>query len=315
LVENFILIGLHIAFGLELEYLPLGRCEWMNCMSQEYEDIEDPDSLQQGDVIEWEGTSVKRPWQKYGIIITADCDLHREKHGGYISYIPAMITEDYLWYQWRPAAFKAECDKRISVLNARLSKWIEKNRSPGVALSDGAIRDWLMRVGPDGLLDELGCNDKGERNQLGNVIEPAWALASLLAASEPELTRLNTAYRWVNKAAEADKGLLAKAFQASLGSLPGDVFHLPTLPGNEDDGLFVMLRHLRQCHIDEIASRPDDLRFGGATAKRIARITATFRYALSQNFARVFSDIGLPEDHEERRKNASRRFFDARVVE
>ncbi len=278
-------------------------------MSFEYEDIEDWSALQQGEVFEWVGKSPSDPWQRYGIIITADCDLHRRKHGGYISYLPALTTQDFIWTVWRPVVLEPEFDKRLATLTIRVNKWLTKKRSEPVEMSPDAIRSWIKRATPDAMLDQMECNDNGLRTDLLNVILPIREIRECLDGNEPDLVKFAAAYRFASPKAEKDPAVMHKAFQAVISSLPGDIFYIPGLPLKEHDGLFVMLRHMRQCREEEIATKPDDLRYGGATAKRITRVSATFKYAISQNFGKVFSDIGLPEDHEVRRKGASQRFF------
>ena len=196
-------------------------------VSYEYEDVESWDNFQQGEVIEWVGESIKPPWYRYGIIITADCDLHRDKHGGYISYLPAMTTEDFIWTFWRPSIFESEFDKRVVSLAARINNWRKKSSSATSDMSAAAIAAWLERTGPSGLLDELGCSDKGQRNQLLNVIEPVHDIALLLKSEKPNLTRFALAYKYVMPASATDSTIITKAFQLVVGSLPGDIFYIP----------------------------------------------------------------------------------------
>jgi hypothetical protein len=54
--------------------------------------------LLQGDLFKWLDSKFTRPWSTYGVVVTADCDLLRSKTRGVISYVPALIIEDYIWY-------------------------------------------------------------------------------------------------------------------------------------------------------------------------------------------------------------------------
>lgn len=277
-------------------------------MSCEYEELERPDLLGQGDVIAWDESVICRPWKCFGIVVTADCDLAKEKHAGQITYLPAFTTEDFIWHYWRVPIFEKEFNSRIEKLTTRINRWLEKNGIGSAAVSAAATERWVRRAGCEGLLDELGCTDPGQRSNIAPLIEAVSMILAVLDAECPDFDALDRAYPLIKKGATGLKDA-ALDFQTRLGSLPGDVFHLPTLPGKDDDGLFVMLRHVQQCRLDEIALRPDDLRFGSATATRVARLSPIFRYALTQAFGRVFTDIGLPEDHEERRKTHSERYF------
>src|ERR1700761_1245649 len=115
----------------------------------EYEPIEDIDVPSQGDVLEWMGQFREVPWKTFGVIVTADCDLARDKHRGVISYIPAWLTEDFVWSYWRPDKLTAKLDDLIKKSVSRVAKWREKQGSGNGTLSAEAFRSWLARVGPE----------------------------------------------------------------------------------------------------------------------------------------------------------------------
>jgi hypothetical protein len=102
---------------------------------------------------------------------------------------------------------------------------------------------------------------------------------------------------------------LANEVQSSISSLPGDVFYLPLERNEEEAGLFLMLRQIQQIGIFDISTRVSDMTLHLPKAKRLGRIAAPYRYAITQNLARIFSDIGLPGAYEERRDASSHKFF------
>ena len=283
----------------------------------EYEDLEDLDVVSQGDVIKWIDTSWSRPWQAYGVVVTADCDLAHEKHGGIISYVPAMLTDDFIWQTWRIEKLEGKLDEHLAKAGTRIGNWRAKNGASGEPLSRTAMRRWLERLGPEQSLDEIGVSDNGQRNGLLNAIAPAATILGVVNSTQPDFQKLAAAYAVVNpKSSAGDFSVIAGDIQKSWGSLPGDIFHLPSMPtpeGPETDGLFLYLRHIRQINADEVSARPDVIRSGQAKAQRVARVCAPYRYSITQSLARVFSDIGLPEDHEHRRRNAAQSFFSCRT--
>ncbi|CDI11772.1 hypothetical protein ACA106_06855 [Agrobacterium pusense] len=278
----------------------------------EFEELDTLDDVSQGDVIEWVGEHRVAPWHTHGIVVTADCDLLWNKHQGYISYVPAWSTEDFVWYHWRLLVLQKPCDDAFAKLATRLSTWRAKANG-GSEISAEAVRAWLRRAGPDGLMDELGVTNKGERNTLTAVIDPAVLLDTALHATDVDFSVFAKAYaaaRSKQYKPEWFSGELAKMIEG----LPGDIFHLPSMPGDENGDLFLMLRHIRQIRGEELTSRPDDVRTGAAKAKRIARVTAPYRYAITQNLGKIFSDIGLPEAYEKRRGTSAERFCKARIT-
>lgn len=282
----------------------------------EYENLEDLDYASQGDVIKWVGAEWNRPWQCFGVVVTADCDLALDKHGGVISYVPALTTDDYIWNRWRVDAIASKLDALLNKAATRIANWRAKNDQPSDPPSATAMRRWLERVGAESLLDEIGVVDRGQRQNLLNVLSPAVAVLDCVNCANPDLHILSSAYNAINPKAAQNRQLLPDEIQKSWASLPGDVFHLTTMP--EDDaapghGLFLHLRHIRQIEADRISARPDEIRSGSAKAQRIARVSAPYRYAVTQALARVFSDIGLPDAYDEKRKMAARSFFNPEV--
>lgn len=278
---------------------------------KEYEALEDLDAIAQGDIFEWVGGERKRPWRVYGVVVTADCDLHREKHGGVISYVPAVLTEDFMWERWRVARFGKLLDDSLATCARRVSKWLRDN-SAGGEISISALRQWLERKKAAGILDELGVESPSDRTALLNVLSPAEVFETLMRSEEPDIGLMRKAYAIYKPASLENSTLLAADVQNSWNSLPGDIFHVPSMPEEEAPdgyGLFLQLRHIRQVRAEALSARPDELRAGGATCRRVARISAPYRYAMTQALGRVFTDIGLPEAHERRRKSAADLFL------
>lgn len=151
--------------------------------------------------------------------------------------------------------------------------------------------------------------DNGQRNTFTPIIDKAVQLFRISQADAPDLDALKQSYSLICKDYTSHPEILADDFQKTIKSLPGDVFHIPILPDNTDNGLFLILRDISQCSLSDIAGTPDDLRFGTAKARRVARISAPYRYAITQQLARVFADIGLPLAYEARCNEAASKFF------
>jgi hypothetical protein len=268
--------------------------------------------IRQGDVFKWDDEHAARPWYQYGVVVTADCDLAKNKTRGRLSYVPALTMEDYIWHFWRDNKFSSVQKAHISKFTSRLNTRLKKDGRED-EVSEEAAQAWLQRAGTEGLLDEIGVTDKGQRLDLKKIADELVMLLSLLDAEEPNMALLQSCYAIKNAKATADDvTALALEIQSAISSLPGDVFFLPHVSDRPDEGLFLILRDITQCDISEIAIRPDELRFGRAKAKRLGRVAAPFRFAITQNLARVFSDIGLPESYEEKCKTSSHRFFGSR---
>jgi hypothetical protein len=274
------------------------------------EAVEDSPILQ-GDVFRWIDRSFERPWSTYGVVVTADCDLLNQKTRGSVSYVPAFLMEDYIWHHWKEGKFEAASSALLKKFAARINNRLERI-GQSQSVSAQAALEWLERVGIDGLFTELAITDNGQKRELFAVADELLTLTALLRTAVPDLKLLQRCYAIKNKKNQIeanDFSALANEIQSSISNLPGDVFFLPLESSGEAAGLFVMLRHIKQCDISAIATRVADMTFGSAQAKRLGRIGAPYRYAITQNLARVFSDIGLPTSYEKLRDASSSHFF------
>ncbi|CAD5287013.1 conserved hypothetical protein [Bosea sp. 62] len=259
----------------------------------------------------WEGPSYTRPWKTYSLVITADCDLERKKTRGIISYIPALITEDYIWHFWKDSKFESTIEKTIKKFVKKINSILMEKEKIRTEISELAAISWLERVGIDQLIDELNIADNGQRLSLKALTQSVLELRELSTKMEPDINLLRKCYPLKNaKATSETDSELALEFQSSVSSLPGDVFHIPHVESEPDDGIFLMLRHISQCNISDIALKPSDLQSGEAKARRVGRIAAPYKFAIMQNLARVFTDIGLPNSYQDRCKSTSTRFFE-----
>lgn len=277
-------------------------------MSNEYEPELGDSPLRQGDVFLWQDDAYARPWRTYGVVVTADCDLAKDKTHGRLSYVPALLPEDYIWTFLRHKRFTAEIKSMKVKISRICNKHLIKSSSVSKEISEDTYESWINRVGPKEFVNELKLADPGQQKSILSLCERFVKLNSILQKDEPDRNLLLEclALKAGNKLTDED---IAKDFKGDFLSLPGDVFHLTTVEGREEGGIFLMLRHITQCNFDAVAVRPEQLRFGDAKAKRVGRIAAPYRYALTQNLGRVFSDIGLPDAYDDRRKNSSLSFF------
>ena len=174
-------------------------------------------------------------------------------------------------------------------LEVRLNKCLQRLRGDSAGISREAAVAWVRRAGNEKLIAELGLADPGQIKDLNSIISAYTSLRDLLGAEVPNRKLMQECYRLKSKKAESsDCTELARELQNSVVNLPGDVFYLSGIETQEDYGIFAMLRHINQCSVDDVAMSPDDLRFGPACAKRIARLNPPYLFALTQSLAQYF---------------------------
>jgi hypothetical protein len=265
-------------------------------------------TILQGDLFKWVDSEFSRPWRTYGIVVTADCDLILKKVRGVISYVPAFGMEDYVWHAWKQDRFDSIQKATESKLASRINKKLEQNGSSARVSIPAAVA-WLQRVGIGGLITELRITDRGQINDFSRDAGQAKLFLDLAIIEKPDMALLKQCLELKNKTQAQDFSLIAKELQSSISSLPGDIFYLPMEHEHSDSNLFVMLRHIRQIGIEQIAISVADATVGNPLVTRLGRIAAPYRYAITQNLSRVFADIGLPSAYENLRDTSSKRFF------
>ena len=228
-------------------------------------------TLAQGDLIKFGGDiKEKDPLRKLGLIVTADCDLDKKKHAKLITLVPIVSAETLLENYLLPE----DCErKRVQIEHYVYKHFeIEKEQEPEACRSL--------------LLEKLSA--------LNLTTDSTTDHTAILAGKfvTDQLTRLTVKeYKSLLMAAGiSPKGATALASQITSR---GDVMILPDpkILGVEENIAWV--RHIWQVPINSIAIRTSEI--GSREGEKIARLASPFRYRLTQIFAHVFSDIGLPD--------------------
>lgn len=262
--------------------------------------IDDPLSeLRQGDVFEWNGPAAD-PWRRYGIVVTADCDIAHEKNAGILSYVPLLAVTDYLAAFYLPkqiARLLIRVDEKlVSLVRGLQSANLPAFPSP---LTPDVVTSWLDETAPESVADEIKA-DGADREQLLHLA----ALRKQLAVSirSGEITThmdaiCNTRQFLHNGRVDDIRTKLCGDIQSHLKDLPGDALFIRALTISHSSGFVAYLRFVRELKQTAVAIRQSDLS-GGAQARRIGRLRAPYVYRLTQMLGIVFSSIGLPREYE-----------------
>lgn len=224
-----------------------------------------PDArLRQGDFIRFDGED--NPLRKFGIVVTADCDLEQRKHARSLTLVPVLCAASVLEYYLIPE----DCEKKRSMIERYVFSelFIEKNQ-------ENEIKIAILRDMSSEKIAELG-----DAVKLG----VDFALDKLSSIS---ISRYKDLMKKINS---GPKNL--DAFKQQMRNR-GDLF---VLPNTNDFGLkagVAWMRHIWQVPISDIAIRTSEM--GDKPGERMARLDSPYRYRLTQLMAQVFSDIGLPD--------------------
>jgi hypothetical protein len=254
--------------------------------------------LSQGDVLHRLDPSDDL-WREWLIVVTADCDLAHEKHGGSLSCVPAINYKEYL-RRFRADKISARtADKLINKIRTTADK-----KAPGsIALvSDTRLRSWLLEKSAAEVLETLGI-EKALSADLVTCIEAYRRIANEKGSLE-DIVEANSLGRHVlgeAKTAElARKSIIKEMIQTITRNLPGDAMFIGALSPECDEGRVVYLRRIVEVPDHSVVTTIRGVPFD-AQYVRTARLAAPYIYALTQQLGAVFSAIGLPRGYEEQR--------------
>jgi hypothetical protein len=265
--------------------------------------VRDGGGLQQGDVLR---SVAPRDdlFAAMGIVITADCDIEHEKHNGLLTFVPLLRLEDYLSRFYLPKRI----EKLLSGVETELARRVHAFQrshpeNPPLPLTETRVVAWLREVGADEVLDALRVEEPKQR---GEFTALAAVYGRLFAAADATLPAQFAAYgetmlalRRAKSVADAHRRL-GSDVDSFLSKLPGDAMLINSLGPGFTDGYVAYLRlprEIREWQIARTAMRQSS----NVTMERFARLSPPYLYHLTQQFAAVFSSIGLPSEYEEER--------------
>lgn len=266
-------------------------------MFPEWTDLEPGSPVRQGDVL-IALTSEDDPWRQLLVVLTADCDLAKAKHGGAITCLPILTHSHYLLM----FSFERVRDSIVDRIVDRLLKVHADavGSVPGFPrISAARMRDWVAESNVDDVVETLELQG-GADSEFKKL---ATHLKSLTGGTPSALgiaVRLLADAKFAlgdSKTVEKSAASVASDLASSLKKLPGDALFLNEVSPEHAQGYVVYLRRVIEVNENVIvrtqARLPSDARY-----LRASRLRSPYVYALSQQFAAVFSAIGLPSAYE-----------------
>ncbi len=115
--------------------------------------------VHQGDVIAW--LEPEAPWKTLGVVVTADCDIVQSKHGGLVSYVPALDLESYLGEILLPKRLRTAREKKLKNVLLTMHGLQRRIDDTAVPLSAQGLEDWLETADSAAIAGALGA--EGQR--------------------------------------------------------------------------------------------------------------------------------------------------------
>lgn len=265
-------------------------------MSNYFSECPDEDEIRQGDIISrMVHSQGKKSERKWGVVVTADCDIAQNKSNNKYTWLEIVPSEEYMRYHWAPDMLRRIIKKHFNPCLEYLNIQIKKSELGVNTLDEDGFREWLNSNTADEILSTLNC--KPEQNILAKI-------ASLKIAHDRSNQSPLKLYQRVHQILGGnEKGLKAAMTQGLEGSggFP-DFFFLPEVPpANDGIGFVVLLRHISTLNYEELFKTEMEARVSGCSDHfhRVGRLSDPLRFSISQKMAFLYSRIGMEVSFEE----------------
>jgi hypothetical protein len=256
--------------------------------------------IQQGDVFGFWDWRTRPPLSRFGVIVTADCDIENGQSDQELVYLRIVAQTDYVDIFWSRSKLLGAREQALRRLAPQINRLRRENDSEAQPLDPGEILSWVMSSTPCDIADAIQVSDEKEQARLIRSIEQtkiAADFANIPVGSSclDRLLELKNQERHVT---------LTQAVN-DLHSNRDEIFFITALTDYSDvSGYYVLLDQIGAIRRDYIGDSIDAVRSGEKSAYRFGSLSKTYKYAIAQNFAFLFQKIGLPNDHKDRRNAA-----------
>lgn len=235
-------------------------------------------------------------YEQLALVITADCDLAHQKHGGLITCVPILTADHYI------AEFGLHRERAKTTDLLFEDYEYHNNKEDRTGLSREALLEICGRMPAPQVIEHAGISE-----DLSGTIHALCELAteaSDISSAREQLKFAGSKLRQSKTEAAVQKRV-ADLISNTLKNTPGDALFLSRIAPNEDRGYFAYLRRVETLYEDEISISPGT---PNVKYRRISRLRDTYIHALSQRFASVFMAIGLPDAYENSRNSFIQHF-------
>lgn len=225
-----------------------------------------PDArLQQGDLIAFQSDDRLR---RFGLVVTADCDLAQRKHARLVTLVPVVELVDIVECYLLPEL----CERNREQITASVAKAFGISAHPTLPEEIEELRTQVEAMS-------------------SNPAFKSVCLAAKVLMQDVERLRAED-YRKIAETAGLKLGNLEQRLEQQVRS-KGDILILPPLKNIGIPADIAWVRHVWQVPLKDIVFRTSEVSTNNG--QRVARLDSPFRYRLTQLMAQVFSDIGLPD--------------------
>ncbi|HZW12205.1 MAG TPA: hypothetical protein VFF81_03310 [Noviherbaspirillum sp.] len=275
----------------------------------EWQLVDDGTPVRQGDLL-----VLRHPrsllCQETVIVLTADCDIAQSKTSDGYAGLSVIPLTQYVRQHWASKHAKKVVSSDLIELVNTFNKVASESKPAQKPLSSSAIIQWVKREDSSKICSALNVVDNKLQKKLTRCVQKLFALSNLerSAGQDTCFDEICTYYSIKNESSsDVAKELITKKVRTELTSLPEDVFLLSSFPDKPNDPYVVLLRSLVAIPFDKVTTSAEQAREENLYL-RYGRLAHAFKYAVSQQFALLYSRVGLPAAYDQQKKALAESF-------
>ncbi|HEV2550426.1 MAG TPA: hypothetical protein VGU20_24145 [Stellaceae bacterium] len=263
----------------------------------------------QGDLLGFEDWTRAHPLEKYGVIITADCDIQRARPEQELVFLRVITQADYIDVVWSRSKLERARDKLVHDTTQMVNRLRKAVDAEATALDETDVARWITTTNATDICDALLVSEERERARL---IDNATRARTVVEQCKAPLR--SACLEHLMRCRSQGRSDLLKQASNELAKLPDDIFFITgiTEPGDET-GYYILLDQIGAIRLNQITDSLAEVRQGSKRAYRFGRLSRVYKYSMAQRFAFLFQRIGLPDDHAVRHGQALHRLNQATI--
>lgn len=251
--------------------------------------------VSQGDIIHRPSSGeTERP--RWGFIVTADCDIVKDKAGARLSYLDIITVHHYLENVWAAETLRKLRSRTLKDAAALVTNAARSLDDQFDAISPDDLLIWLRDATREEIVEALQLPSKKQKQQ-SEALEVVELIFDLRCANTTALQRLRRIWAIQGTGAKEVRARLEHALDYNKAT---DFHLIPEIPEFDPLGYVVLLREVSSIHHKDLHASALDLQISGSEDGFYVAAPSTdnLRYAISQKMAFLFSRIGMTEDYE-----------------
>jgi hypothetical protein len=249
----------------------------------------------QGDLLGFGDWERAHPLERYGVIVTADCDIQQARPDRDVVYLRIVSQKDYIDFLWAKEKLEKIRDRCLADATEMINRLRRQQEPEVVDLELSEVDRWTAEASADEICASILKPEHSEKSRLlANIgrFQKA-ALYCQQTAGKACLSKLSD----IQARSITD---LMKTAGNELSDVRDNLFFILGFQEREDKvGYYVLLDHIGAVARDHITDSLGELRRGSKKAYRFGRLNQQFKYAMVQKFAFLFQRIGLPDAHKD----------------